>query len=491
MPLSNAQLAQFLDVGYLAIPLDLPESLHDELFRSAQAVYAAPAEGKGFESRIARMADAGLVESCPALNRLLEAPQLDDALSSVLGERYYRYSHAFVHKAGPKDQDYHKDSHLPWSMRGAVRSHRPQWAMTFYYPQDTTVELGATRVMPGTQYWNVDHEIEGFEQGEDRLGLNAAPVPADETNEAADARLATRPRELDPRCESVALEVPKGSLLLVNFDLFHRGARTLKSGDRFMYKFWYCRTLEPRPRAPIPLTSEDERRLPAVSAVASWLTSQRHEVGVTPANGTSEAGRVAMAYTGRDPAQICEDLLDECEAVRRPAMYGATVLGEGAVAAALAATSSAHWGVRKSGAFVLGELAIDTAPVRDALERLTSPEERPDVRCTAVVALGRIGRAAVARGDGAAMKTFARLLAPLANPTREPDLPKRAMPGNPVRQNLALALLSLASEALEGGSTDLSTLTETAATMAEWDTDRYARATSKEVVRRIVAATSD
>ena len=66
------------------------------------------------------------------------------------------------------------------------------------------------------------------------------------------------------------------------------------------------------------------------------------------------------------------------------------MLGEGAVSAALEAVASPHWGVRKSGAFVLGELGIDGPAVRSALCGLTSSAERPDVRSTAAVALGRI-----------------------------------------------------------------------------------------------------
>ncbi len=485
MSLSPDQLARFLDVGYLTIPLELPESVHDDVFASAQAAYAAPGEGEGFEARIGRIADGGLLASCPALHQLLEAPALDGALASVLGERYYRHNHAFVHRASRVDQDYHKDSHLPWSMRGAVRSHRPQWVMTFYYPQETTVELGATRVLPGTQYWNVDHEIEGFEQGEDRLGLSD-PALQDEAPEAADARLAARPGELDPSIASVPLEVPKGSLLLVNFDLFHRGARRLISGDRFMVKFWYCRMLEPRSAGAIPVNSEDARRLPAIGAVASWLTGQPR-VRTNPPDEDSEAGRVASAYAAHDPVRICQDLLSECEAVRRPAMYGATTLGEDALEPALEATSATHWGVRKSGAFVLGELAIDTAAARDALARLTSSDARADVRSTATVALGRIGRAGIATGDLAALERFVDLIAPLTDSSREPDVPKRPLPGNPVRQNAALALLSLATEALEAGVDGgrLAPLAALARAMAGRETDRYARATAEELIRRI------
>ena len=486
MAFTDAQLAEFLDQGYLNIPLSVPYSVHDELFYSGQRVYEASAREKDFEARLDHIADEGLVANCPALAPILNSPELDAALQAVLGPQYYRYNHAFVHRAATIDQDYHKDSHLPWSVRGAVRSHRPQWAMMFYYPQDTTVELGATRVLPGTQYWNVDHEIDGFEQGEDRLGLNAPPVPKDESPDAADLRLAARPLELDATCKSVALEVPKGSLLLVNFDLFHRGARRFIAGDRFMYKFWYCRTMEPRARAPIAVKSTDTRRLPVVQAVADWLTGSQYAPAPIAEAADCEAARVATAYSKRDVAKLTTGLLDECEAVRRPAMYGATTLGEAGIAPALEATRNKHWGVRKSGAFVLGELALDSDAVRAALLDLTL-EERADLRSTATVALGRIARAAVARGKFAAMSDFVELLAPLTQPQREPDQPKRLLPGNPVRQNAALALLSIAAEALAAQVPDaaLARLRALAHTMAETDTDRYAAATAREIVRRL------
>lgn len=502
MTFTDAQLALFLDQGYLHIPLAAPASVHDELFLAAKAAYDAAAGENGFEARLGHIADEGLINSCPALHTILDAPELDDALNAVLGPRYYRYNHAFVHRAAMVDQDYHKDSHLPWSMRGAVRSHRPQWVMTFYYPQDTTVELGATRVLPGTQYWNVDHEIEGFEQGEDRLGLKDPPVPKDESSEQADLRLAARPKELDVTCESVALEVPKGSLLLVNFDLFHRGARRFIARDRFMYKFWYCRTMEPRKRAPIPVTSTDPRRLPVVQAVANWLSNTEGQCATPEVQPNSEAARVALAYSRRDVKTLSTDLLDECEPVRRPAMYGATTLGETGVSPALAATRSSHWGVRKSGAFVLGELAVDSQAIRDALQRLMAPHERADVRSTAVVALGRIARTVLARAALVELDSFVDLLAPLSRPDREPDLRERPLPGNPVRQNVALALLSIATEAVQGDAPQggavqsgavraraavagLDRLRSVAEAMADSDTDRYARATAQEVVRRL------
>lgn len=44
--------------------------------------------------------------------------------------------------------------------------------MVFFYPQKTSLEMGATEILPGTQYWNVDREDDGITEGKDRFDPN-------------------------------------------------------------------------------------------------------------------------------------------------------------------------------------------------------------------------------------------------------------------------------------------------------------------------------
>ena len=133
--MTDLQLCQFLDLGYHIIDSsDIPESTHDRLFEAAIDVHQRRSELSNPLASLEAVAD-NLHVQIPLLNDVLESDSLDGAMSSVLGPDYFRYGHSFVHQSGAYDQTYHKDSPLPWGTRGGVRSHRPNWAMVFYYPQ--------------------------------------------------------------------------------------------------------------------------------------------------------------------------------------------------------------------------------------------------------------------------------------------------------------------------------------------------------------------
>ena len=76
----------------------------------------------------------------------------------MLGEDYLLHPHHFVHEASAHDQSFHQDGNLPWNDRAHYRTHRPNWAMLFYYPQQVTDDNGPTEVLPGTQYWTTNFE---------------------------------------------------------------------------------------------------------------------------------------------------------------------------------------------------------------------------------------------------------------------------------------------------------------------------------------------
>ena len=197
-------------------------------------------------------------------------------MSSVLGSSYFRYGHSFVHLSGAYDQTYHKDSPLPWGTRGGLRSHRPNWAMVFYYPQAVTLDMGPTEILPGTQYWNVNREGTGRTEGEDRFDETVAPEAMNGMSEEERTQLFEKQvKDFDRHVRPLRLELPKGSLLLVHFDLFHRGTRSVSDEARFMYKFWYVRTTEPcvSNKRSISYQACDPRRqsLVAKNACLAWV----------------------------------------------------------------------------------------------------------------------------------------------------------------------------------------------------------------------------
>ena len=87
-----------------------------------------------------------------------------------------------------------------------MRSHRPWWAMIFYYTHDITEDLGPTAIMPGTQYYE---------------------------------------KFLGDRGETLLPTGKAGTMVLVHFDLWHKASLNVSELDRYMLKFQFLRLSAP------------------------------------------------------------------------------------------------------------------------------------------------------------------------------------------------------------------------------------------------------
>ena len=491
--LTDQELGRFLDEGYLILELDdVPEAAHDALFEEAQTSYAARDLLSETPFALEPIGD-NIVARMPLVRSVIESPIVEGALTSVLGPRFYRYSHSFIHASGATDQGFHKDAHYPWGLRAGIRSHRPNWAMLFYYPQTTTAPLGATEIVPGTTYWNVDHENVGNPFGEDRLELEfeREGVGGHQDLDYRDRRLEQAVEAFDPALQAIPVEVPKGSVVLVHFDLFHRGSRTSATSDRFMFKFWYTRTTEPRGRAPIDgLGSMDQRRHAPVVSAGNWLTRRRVPLEVDERTWEdNEAGRVARAYQlgVKRPETLFPALLDAAETPRRAAMYGLTTSGSACFPAAIEGLKSETWGVRKSCAFLLGEVGLFDRDVVAGLEAIASADAKSEVRSTAITALARIARRSLAEGQDPIGARVLNVALGRLDPVAESDMPRSLVPMNRVRQAAALAILNLVTEATAlGRRVDwLDGLADRIHALLKSETDRYAAGTLTEVLNRL------
>ena len=137
-PLDDEALQRYLRQGYITLDAGLSADFHRGLFEEVDGLFEAEANpGNNILPRI------------PAIARVLDSPPVHGALQSLLGADYYLHAHRFCHYRQPRSeaQRLHKDS---WSRR----HHRTRWCMAFYYPQDTTGEMGPTGVVPGSQYLN-------------------------------------------------------------------------------------------------------------------------------------------------------------------------------------------------------------------------------------------------------------------------------------------------------------------------------------------------
>ncbi|MFC5649181.1 HEAT repeat domain-containing protein [Paenibacillus solisilvae] len=193
--LNDDQMMQFITQGYLVLHNDLPGSLHKKVMQRINEVLVH--EGNPGNNILPRV---------PDIQAFFETPVVKGALTSVLGPDYYLHPHRHCHYNSPGNQnpgggEWHKDGY--WS---AMRSHRPWWAMIFYYTQDITTELGPTAIMPGSQY---NEKFPGHEK------------------------------------EFLLPTGPAGTMVLVHFDLWHKASQNVSALDRYMLKFQFARRQTP------------------------------------------------------------------------------------------------------------------------------------------------------------------------------------------------------------------------------------------------------
>ncbi|CAF5139872.1 unnamed protein product, partial [Rotaria sp. Silwood1] len=65
------------------------------------------------------------------------------------------HRHAHVTRPRTAGQTWHKDSYFGY--RKPLRHHQLRYTMVMYYPQDTTIEMGPTAIIPRSQY-DVKHQ---------------------------------------------------------------------------------------------------------------------------------------------------------------------------------------------------------------------------------------------------------------------------------------------------------------------------------------------
>lgn len=491
---STQELCEFLDLGYKVIqPQSVPEKLHDELFDRAASLFREHSELTDPLAKLNTVSD-NLHVKVPQLRQILTCQELHSALESVVGRHYFRYPHSFIHLSGTYDQSYHKDSPLPWGTKGGMRSHRPNWAMAFYYPQATTIDMGSTEILPGTQYWNVDREGTGRTEGEDRLDASFDQAAMNRMSIAErDSCLANQVLDLDRRLEPQRLELPKGSIVLVHFDLFHRGTRRVATDPRFMFKFWYVRTTEPRREnvgKRIHYETSDERRQCVVDATAHWLglgIESDSEAAATEGH-EQEADCLATAYgmLRSNPAKLEADFCCGVEQLRRTATYALVNDPERALHVAHRFINSQRVGERQCSAFLIGETSLLANADFNLLSDTAVSDEDLDVRLTAINALGRAFR----RNVGALEQSVCEDLVCALKRSLERASQRQSRSGLTVsaeRESVYIALLNIVSELVESDpSSDLlSEIAELLSERVRTETDRYAKGTAIETLARL------
>ena len=375
--LTDGQVQQFIADGYLTVHADYPPSFHESIRRKLDSVLEK--EGNPGNNILPRI---------PEIGHVFRHPAVAGALTSLLGPGYILNPHRHCHlnPPGSRGQTWHKDCYV---YDHNLRHPRFSWVLAFYYPQDTTPDMGPSGLLPGTQF------------------QRAISDPDPEVTREPEA----------------AVCGPAGTVALIHFDSWHRAIRNAGSRGRYMLKFQFARLREPAAPTwdhrepawspgnanPIPRVCRD---------VWDWMRGPGENGEGSPetgpaAEGDSEASRLEAAYQlaaagGPAVPQLIAAMREQTLAALEettaktpdnahgtnptpgPAATALTAAGAAAVPALIDTMGDSHWWVR---AVAAGALARMGAEAAEAVPGLTAAlgDDHWWVRRNAAEALGTAG----------------------------------------------------------------------------------------------------
>jgi HEAT repeat protein len=397
--LDDTQVQRFIRDGFISIQTDFSTPVHQDIYQRLEEL--TEKEGNVGNNILPRV---------PQIKRVFDHPALRGALTSLLGPGYMMNPHRHCHLnlPGTKGQQWHKDCYV---FDHNMRQPRFRWILALYYPQEVTGDMGPTGILPGRHFYE---------------GISDAN--ADHTSE-----------------EAHDLCGPAGTVVLTDFNAWHRATANTSQAKRYMLKFQFTRMHEPV--APTwdhssagwsqPVDQDKQR---TCLDVWNWLRGAELTRGQDKgdveslvrvlAEGEEEA-RLAAAYQlgaiGSDAvAAVSKALYEEAVAVEprieaptadnlhgtNPtalrAVQALIAMGPDGVPALHQALESKHWLVRAAAVEALGTAGAENAGSADTVEALQAlaADSHWWVRRNVVEALGRIGT-----GDEATCTTLIEGLA--------------------------------------------------------------------------------
>lgn len=218
LKLDDEQIRRFICDGVLVLDSGVEPSVHQKIYDKIQ--WNNTREFNMGNNVLPRVAE---------LQQILDSPVIHGAVQSILGDDYILHPHRFMHASEPLEEsernltlkgdehappmgegsiaqsNWHQDGHCPLSR---ARYHVPRFAMILYFPQDTPVERGPTRVIPGTQ-------------------------------------LQPYLRKSDYPFAFVCDRIKAGTCFLIAWDIAHAALSNFTDSSRYMLKFIFMRTRNP------------------------------------------------------------------------------------------------------------------------------------------------------------------------------------------------------------------------------------------------------
>ena len=216
--LNDEQVRRFICDGVVVLDSGVAPEVHQQIYDKIQ--WNNTREFNMGNNVLPRIAE---------LQQVLDDPVVHGAVQSILGDDCMLHPHRYMHASEPLDEAernlslsgsehgppmgegssgnsaWHQDGQIPMSR---PRYHVPRIAMVLYFPQDTPVERGPTRVIPGTH-------------------------------------LQPYLRKSDFPFAFVGDHIKAGTCLLIAFDIAHAALSNRTDSSRYMLKFIFLRTRNP------------------------------------------------------------------------------------------------------------------------------------------------------------------------------------------------------------------------------------------------------
>ena len=256
--MTDDEMASFVINGYHIVKPSLPTGFNQEVYDELEALPSNPGDG--------------IYEAVPKLKQVYESPEMQGALTSMLGPGYEMFPHRHCHRNSPgtPSQQIHQDNLNDLRIEdGQVRApDRVELVLAMYYPQDVASNMGPTVVLPGTHM------------------LKAMPD-----------RMASQGNFK----QQYTATVDAGSVVILHYDIWHAGSANTSDTVRYMLKFLFQRANLPD----VPSWRHDSendasvrQRLEAESPMAlqrSLNAKQRH-MRLRMWNYLSGTARLDMSY---------------------------------------------------------------------------------------------------------------------------------------------------------------------------------------------------